>query len=351
MLQQSMLKRKKKILDLNLSVYYDTSRQQNKANVLSNSFDPRLSGKTLADVFFAGEHTMKESKRNNSKILKTAVNAVIIVTGNAIYAAGVVFFILPTGLITGGTTGIALIINHFMGMQVSSFVAVFNVIMFALGYAILGRNFALSTLISTFSYPAMLALMQKAAGGFVLTDDLLLSALFGGLCIGLALAIVIRVGASTGGMDIPPLILNKTLRIPVSISMYAFDFAILIGQMLFTPRQNCLYGIVLVIVYTMTLDKLLAVGAARTRLEIVSKDPEGIRDRIRSELDRSVTMLHGRKGFTGAETNVILCVISPKELYRLERIVYSVDPDAFVIMTRATSVHGRGFSKAKEYLI
>lgn len=287
----------------------------------------------------------------NNRVLKIAVNTAVIVMGNAIYAAGVVFFILPTGLITGGTTGIALIINHFTGMQISSFVAVFNIAMFALGYAVLGRKFALSTLISTFSYPAMLALIEKAAGDFVLTDDLLLSALFGGLCIGLALAIVIRVGASTGGMDIPPLILNKTLRIPVSVSMYMFDFAILIGQMLFTPRYNCLYGIVLVIVYTMTLDKLLAVGAARTRIEIVSTCPDVIRERIRSELDRSATMLHGRKGYTGAETDVVLCVISPKELYRLEKIVYSADPDAFVIMTRATSVHGKGFSKAKEYLI
>ena len=293
---------------------------------------------------------MEKSTGNNSKIRNAIIDAAIIVAGNAIYAAGVVLFILPTGLITGGTTGIAIIMNHFAGMQISTFIAVFNVIMFALGLIVLGRKFAISTLISTFSYPAMLALIHKAAGDFVLTDDLLLSALFGGLCIGLALAVVIRAGASTGGMDIPPLILNKTLRIPVSVSMYAFDFVILVGQMLFTQKQNCLYGVVLVIVYTLTLDKLLAAGAARTRVEIVSADPDEIRDRIRSGLDRSVTMLHGRKGYTGDETNVVLCVISPKELYRLEKIVYSVDPDAFVIMTRATSVHGRGFSKAKEYV-
>ena len=293
---------------------------------------------------------MEKSTGNNSKIRNAIIDAAIIVAGNAIYAAGVVLFILPTGLITGGTTGIAIIMNHFAGMQISTFIAAFNVIMFALGLIVLGRKFAISTLISTFSYPAMLALIQKAAGDFVLTDDLLLSASFGGLCIGLALAVVIRAGASTGGMDIPPLILNKTLRIPVSVSMYAFDFVILVGQMLFTQKQNCLYGVVLVIVYTLTLDKLLAAGAARTRVEIVSADPDEIRDRIRRGLDRSVTMLHGRKGYTGDETNVVLCVISPKELYRLEKIVYSVDPDAFVIMTRATSVHGRGFSKAKEYV-
>lgn len=290
-------------------------------------------------------------EKNNAKTGRIITNVMLIVLGNAIYAAGVVLFILPTGLITGGTTGIALIINHFTGMHISTFVGVFNLIMFALGYMVLGKKFAMSTLVSTFSYPILLGIIQKAVGDFVMTDDLLLSALFGGLCIGLALAVVIRIGASTGGMDIPPLILQKTLRIPVSASMYVFDFAILIGQMLFTPRQNCLYGIILVLVYTITLDKLLAVGASRTKLEIVSKMHEEIRKAVMEELDRSVTMLHGKTGYFGKETDMIYCVIAPRELYKLERIVYSIDPDAFVVMSRATSVHGRGFSKAKEYIV
>ena len=297
-----------------------------------------------------GNKLNEKGAPGNIRIGKILSSAVLIILGNAIYAAGVVLFILPSGLITGGTTGIALIVNHFTGMQISAFVGVFNVIMFALGYLVLGKKFAMSTLVSTFSYPVLLGLIQKAAGDFVLTDDLLLSALFGGLCIGLALAVVIRLGASTGGMDIPPLILQKTLRIPVSASMYVFDFAILIGQMFFTPKQACLYGILLVLVYTVTLDKLLAVGASKTKLEIVSERNEEIREAILADLDRSVTMLHGRTGFVGAETDVIFCVIAPRELYKLERIVYSIDPDAFVVMSRATSVHGKGFSKAKEYL-
>lgn len=282
---------------------------------------------------------------------KILINVLIIILGNTIYAAGVVFFILPTGLITGGTTGIALIINHFTGLPIAAFVAVFNTMMFVLGYATLGRKFALSTLVSTLSYPIMLDLIQKMIGDYVVTEDLLLSALFGGLCIGTALAIVIRIGASTGGMDIPPLILQKLFRIPVSVNIYAFDFMILIGQIIFTPKQNCLYGILLVLVYTVTLDKLLAVGSSRTKLEIVSEYYEQIKQSIITELDRSVTLLHGRTGYFEKETEIIYCVIAPRELYKLERIVYSIDPDAFVVMSRATSVQGRGFSKAKEYLI
>lgn len=132
--------------------------------------------------------------------------------------------------------------------------------------------------------------------------------------------------------------------------MYVFDFAILIGQMLFTPRQTCLYGILLVMVYTLALDKLLAIGASRTKLEIVSSHHEEIREAILEDLDRGVTMMHGKTGYFGQETEVLHCVIAPRELYKLERIVYSIDPDAFVVMSRATSVHGKGFSKAKEYI-
>lgn len=293
----------------------------------------------------------KQIGKSAGKAGRLITNVALILLGNAIYAAGVVLFILPAGLITGGTTGIALISNHFAGIRIATFVGVFNVVMFALGYLVLGRKFAMSTLVSSFSYPVLLGIIQNAVGDFVLTEDLLLAALFGGLCIGLALAIVIRIGASTGGMDIPPLILQKTLRIPVSASMYVFDFAILVGQMLFTPRQTCLYGILLVLVYTITLDKLLALGASRTKLEIVSKKHEVIRNAILEDLDRSVTMLHGKTGYFGTETDVLFCVIAPRELYKLEKIVYSIDPDAFVVMSRATSVHGKGFSKAKEYIV
>lgn len=77
--------------------------------------------------------------------------------------------------------------------------------------------------ISTF-YPLLLGILQRAVCGFVLTQDLFLSALFGGLCIGISLALIIRLGASTGGMDIPPLVLQKLFRIPVSVSLYVFDF-------------------------------------------------------------------------------------------------------------------------------
>ena len=296
-----------------------------------------------------GQACAKHQDDRRLKLLEIAKTTALIILGNAIYATGIVLFILPTGLITGGTTGIALIVRHFTGLPISTFVGAFNVVMFAVGYLVLGRKFAMTTLVSTLSFPVLLGTIERVVGDLVLTEDLMLAALFSGLLIGLGLAVVIRLGASTGGMDIPPLILQKKLRIPVSVGLYGFDFVILAGQMLFTPKETCLYGIVLIIVYTLTLDKILSIGEAKTRFEIVTKHTEEMRRAILEDLDRGVTMIHGQTGFEGNETEVLLCVIAPRELYQLEKIVYSIDPEAFVIKTRATSVHGRGFSMAKDY--
>lgn len=253
-------------------------------------------------------------------------NVLIVIFGNFIYAVGVVFFILPSGLITGGTTGIGLIMNHFTGLNISIFVGIFNIAMFLLGALILGKEFALTTLVSTIFYPLLLGILQGIVGNFVLTQDLFLSAIFGGLCIGISLAMILRLGASTGGMDIPPLVLNKFFRIPVSVSLYVFDFIILIGQMTFSDKDTSLYGIILVIVYTVTLDKLMALGTAKSKLEIVSNCPEKVKEAILADIDRGVTLLHGKTGYLGIETDVISCVISPRELYKTEKLVHDIDP-------------------------
>ena len=289
-------------------------------------------------------------RKNKDILFKAAAKIVVIAVGNLLYAAGVVFFILPSGLITGGTTGIALIANHYGNIPVSTFIGIFNVVMFAVGLLVLGKAFALSTLISTLAYPVMLGLLERAAGDYVITEDKLLCALFGGLCIGASLALIIRFGASTGGMDIPPLILNKKLSIPVSVSMYAFDFIILAGQMFFSERQTSLYGLLLVMVYTITLDKLLTVGAGRTKLEIISREPEKLRVAILEKMDRGVTMLHARTGYLGIETDILYCVISPRELHKMESIIRNEDPEAFIVLSKASSVYGRGFSREKSYI-
>lgn len=280
---------------------------------------------------------------------QTLLSLFAVVTGNALYALTVKLFLLPSGLVTGGTTGIALTVNHLLHIKVSVFVLAFNIIMLILGYLTLGKSFAITTLASTFLYPMMLEFFEQFIGDYVLTQDILLCTLFSGFGIGIALGIVIRSGASTGGMDIPPLLLQKFLRIPVSISMYAFDVCILLSQALFRPAENILYGVVLVLIYTMVLDKMLLMGTNRTEVKVISDRSNEIREAILARIDRGVTLLKAESGYLHKESSVVLSVISNRELPKVERLIHEIDPESFMIVSRVCEVSGRGFSLNKRY--
>lgn len=284
------------------------------------------------------------------KNIKLLVNILIVILGNFLYAAGITFFIIPSGLITGGTTGLGIFVNHFTGLPISYFVFTFNVIMFLLGFVFLGKKFALTTLISTFCYPFALELLQKAVGDYRITEDIFLCTVFGGICIGASIAMVIKAGASTGGMDIPPLILNKYARISISLSLYIGDCIILALQMTSGDKEKILYGIVLVLIYTMVLDKCLMLGTNKMQLEVVSVRAEAIKEGILSEIDRGVTLVHCKTGYLEQETDIVLSVVSNRELYKVEKLVHEIDEEAFVMISRVSEVRGRGFSEGKKYI-
>lgn len=280
---------------------------------------------------------------------KNMKNLLAVLFGNLLYALTVKLFVLPADLVTGGTTGIALVLEHLWDLPISAVVLVINVAMLLLGWAIMGRGFALSTVASTFLYPLFLRLLDWILGDLLLTTDLLLCTIFAGLGIGLSLGLVLRAGASTGGMDIPPLVLNKWFRIPVSASLYLMDFCILVAQAMFRPTENVLYGIILVLLYTMVLDKMLLIGSARTEVKIVSRNPELLCRAIQEQVDRGVTMLYAQTGFLHQETQLVLSVVSNREIAKVEKLVREIDPESFMIISRVTEVRGRGFTLNKQY--
>ena len=269
--------------------------------------------------------------------------------GNIIYALVVKLFILPTNLMSSGTTGIALLANHFLGIPVSFFILIFNVCMLILGLIVLGKKFAMTTIVSTLMYPIALEFFNQTLKEFVITNNELLNTIFAGLGIGLALGIVLRSGASTGGMDIPPLVLNHFFRIPVSVSLYVFDFIILSSQSLYNPLERLLYGIILILLTSIVLDKVLLMGTTKTEVKIISPKFEKIAEEILSEMDRGVTLLNARGGYLKNEHSVVLSVVSNRELPKIEKLVRALDPDAFMIVSRVSEVWGRGFSTKKKY--
>lgn len=276
-------------------------------------------------------------------------SALVILLGNVLFSLTLKLFVMPSGLIMGGATGIALAINRVVGLPVSALLLFINTALLLLGLAVLGPKFALSTLASTFLSPLALELWERLLGDYVLTDDLLLCTVFAGIGIGVSLGMVIRAGASTGGMDIPPLVLNKLFRLPVSGTMFFFDLLILLAQALFTPADQILYGILVVIVSDVLLDKVILVGTTRTEVKIISARAAEINAAILSQIDRGVTILHGEGGYLHQPTQMLLCVISNRELPRLEKLIHSIDPASFVIVEHVSEVSGRGFSLSKQY--
>lgn len=270
--------------------------------------------------------------------------------GNVLYALTVKVFLLPANLVSGGATGIALAANHMTGVSVSGFLFLVNMSMLILGLIVLGKAFVATTLASTFLIPAALEVFDRLLGDFVLTDDILLCTLFAGLGVGVSLGIVIRTGASTGGMDIPPLILYKCFRVPVSVSLYAFDVCILLLQAPFQEAENILYGIVFVLLSAIALDKTMMIGTTQTEVKIMSGKSEEIREAILKQLDRGVTLLNAEGGYLHDKSQMIFSVISNRELFKLEKIVHGIDPASFMVVTRVSEVKGRGFSMDKRAL-
>ena len=282
--------------------------------------------------------------RNRNKYL----SLLMVIGGNMLYALTVKLFLLPANLISCGTNGIALVMNHYLHIPMTLFIFLFNTLMLSVGWMVLGRKFAMTTVISSVLYPVLLEALNRTLGDVAVTDNVLLNTLFAGLGLGISLGIVMRAGASTGGMDIPPLILKKRFGIPVSVSLWIFDFCILLTQMFFHKAEDLLYGIVLLLTISIALNKVMLLGTSRTEVKIISEKSTEIRDAILSRVDRGVTMLYGAGGYSGKETEVIMSVISNYELPKIEQLARSIDPACFMIVSQVTEVWGRGFTYGKK---
>ena len=284
---------------------------------------------------------------NNGIFRSKYFSLLLVLVGNIIYALTVKLFLLPANLISCGTTGMALVINHLLQISMSTFIFCFNVVMLLLGWWILGRKFAMTTVFSSLFYPIALEVLNRVMGDVSVTENIFLNVLFAGMGLGLSLGMVIRGGASTGGMDIPPLILNRFFHVPISATLWVFDFFIMLAQMTFHPLEDLLYGVLLLIVISVTLNKVMLFGTSRTEVKIISEQADSIRQGILSHVDRGCTILHGEGGYLHTPTEVILSIVSNHELPRIEKLARNIDPACFIIVSRVTEVWGRGFSYDK----
>lgn len=284
---------------------------------------------------------LKITKESVLDYLKTVV---CIFIGNFILACGIMIFVQPMNFMTGGATGLALLTEKISGIPLSSTVAVLNVVCFIIGLVFLGKRFSANTLLSTFLYPFALRILESIPAVSTLNTDPLLGAVFGGLMIGFGVGLVIRVGASTGGMDVVPIIITKKTGIAIAITMNTVDAIIMCSQIPFSNPQILFYSIVIILCSTIAMDKVAMLGVTQTQVMVISQKYDEINDVIQNKLDRGTTLLESVSGHLKQEQKVVMSVINNRQLHEMTNLVKEVDPNAFMIVNRINEVHGNGFT-------
>lgn len=279
--------------------------------------------------------------------LKTR-NIIFILAGAAIYAFGLVNFNMKNQLAEGGVTGLALILYNLFSIDPGISNIVLNIPLFIAGWTFFKRDEFIYTLIGTCSLSIFLFIFQYwITFDFTLKHDLFLAALFAGAFIGGGLGIIFRYGGTTGGSDIVARITHKKCGWTMSKTMLFIDAAVIILSLVYLDYRQMMYTLVSVFVGARMIDMIQRGAYAGKAVMIFSRRSDEIAGKIISSLDRSVTLIDGKGGYTRRNMNVLYCVVSRNEVFRLKNLILKVDPDAFVTVNDVHEVFGEGFTTDK----
>ena len=272
----------------------------------------------------------------------------MIVLGNLAIAIGVSFFILPSNILSGGVAGIAVALEPVFHIEPRLVINGLTIGLYILGAVLLGKQFALKTFVSTIVYPLFITVLGIWFADVRITSNPLLASIYGGIFVGTGIGLVYRVGGSTGGMDIPPLIINKYTHIPLSSLVMMIDgLTVLLGAIVYGIEASMI-GLVSVWVCGQVINKLITLGAREAKnVLIISEKHDEVIQQIYQQIDRGVTILHATGAYTQQEKPVIMVVLYKKQFIELNRVIAAVDPEAFVIVSDVNEVQGRGFTYSK----
>lgn len=264
--------------------------------------------------------------------------------GNAVLAFGIAAFLIPHGIISDGTTGIGIVLNKtFPNFDTAWLILALNIILLLLGLVILGKKFFVTTVAGSILYPLFLEAIQQIPGIENLTENATLAAIMAGILCGIGLGLPMRVGSSTGGMDILALVFHRWFHIPISAGIYIFGFLVIGGQAIFSAPEKTILGVLLLIIETLLIEQIMLLGRAKVQIFAVSDKHEEIRQMLLNDLKFGVTMTAIETGHLEKKEQGVLCILSSRKLHETIERIRKVDPDAFVTVTKIREVHGRGY--------
>ncbi|HQO83670.1 MAG TPA: YitT family protein [Synergistales bacterium] len=261
--------------------------------------------------------------------------------GTSIVAFGIMSLTIPYRLPDSGVSGIAVLSNYAFGISPAWVVGVANIILLAWGMKELSVRFVGWTVYAVVLLTALLKLFEGIP--YPHLDELLLVAILAGVVKGLGGGLVLRSGSSLGGTDILVVALRKRYGIEVGRFTFYINLVILGVSVFIVGLEGAIYGLVSIFVNGLVLDNVLRSFDRRRQVFVISNRPKEIADFIIRELHRGVTILHGEGGFTHEERSALLCVLTPRQTMDLKRFLSVNDPKAFMIVSDASEVLGRGF--------
>ena len=267
-----------------------------------------------------------------------------IILGNAMLAFSICAFVIPNEIMLGGSNGIALAIQYFVPVRLSVISACVNVTLFFLGLIFMGWKFAATSLVSTIVYPLVLAIFEMLPLGTLFEENIVVCALFCGALCGAGIGLVVRAGGSTGGMDIPPCILNKCKGIPVGTSLMFFDVVVVLTQVILKGTDGILLSLVVIVVMSFVVNKVVLSGERKIQVMIISPAYQEIRKVILEKINCGVTMLDIETGYQGVAQKAILSVVYANKYPEIREAALALDSNAFIVASEVTNVNGQGYT-------
>ena len=268
----------------------------------------------------------------------------LLVAGALIYSLGTQYFIVPAQIAPGGAVGIALMINHLTQLPIGMLTLVVNLPLLVLAWKYLSHRFTINTAIATVLVTIVLDVLVTPFCPLY-TGDRLLSSVYGGVIVGVGMALIFLAGYTTGGTDIAGYLLQKKFpHYSIGRALMMIEFFILgLSIFVFEDVDAGLFGLISVYVQTKAIDMILYGSGSANQAFIITQQPEEISKRVIGELERTCTILNGKGAYSGADTTIVLCTVRKSEFVRLKNIISDCDPNAFVVVNETSEVLGLGF--------
>lgn len=272
--------------------------------------------------------------------------------GIIITALSFSFFLEPFNLVIGGVSGLAIILKDVIGINPSIIILVLNIVLLVLGLFLLGRDFFVKTVYGSLMFPLFVwffSLIYKLVSfENYQTGNLTLVILFSSILMGIGIGLVVRYNGTTGGTEIPQKILFKYAHLPYSVSLYILDgIVVLIGSIYFKNFEIALYAIIFIALSGFIMDMIVFSGYNKRTVFIISEKKELISQAIIEKLNRTTTIIKSTGGFSKESKDILVCVLSTFEFYKLRSIISECDKQAFYFVFKANEVSGEGFTYEK----